>query len=397
MKKLLIMCGVLFVSTVGYAKGNLMPFSSCVDEIYANAGARTINDAKITCRMQNDAGFVQCATDLYNDLDRGYSSERAIGVCLDRYPGQSIHTSCVTILSSARFERRAAIEICDETTDTLSLAIPKCIYRLSNTDADDIVATCWDAFERGQLNNEGFDKEAYARMEKQKQIRRAQEEAARRDVLARQEAERQRQAQIARAQQEQRAQEAARMAEARRQEQLRRQQEIQREKDRVANQRMERDRARRAEEIRRQEENRNFDEMVREEKARQARERAKQTQNQNKKRQEIPVPTPKEDIPVKKTKQPEQKPAVKQDQGKKDSSDQARRDEEIKRKTEEGRERVERAKREAEERRKQQEADKQKPSQEGTKSDDQKGDGTEDVPPPPIGGDFMDLPNPTAN
>ena len=360
MKKLLLMCGALFVSTMGYAKSNPMPFSSCVDEIYANAGARTMNDAKITCRMQNDAAFVQCATDLYNDLDRGYSSDRAIGICLDRYPGQSIHTSCVTILGSAGFERMAAIHICDETTDTLSLAIPKCIYRLSRTNSDTIVDDCRQAFERGQLNNEGFDKDAYARLQKENERRKAKEAADRREAQARAQAERQRQ------------------------------------KDRVANDRLERDRARRAEEIRRQEEERNFNDMIREENARQARERAKQAQNQNKKREEIPAVTPKKDVGTNNTKKSEDKPVVKQDPVKNNSNDPSGRDEEIKRKTDEGRERVERAKREAEERRQQQERDKNK-GQSAKVEETKTGDGTEDVPPPPVGGDFTDLPNPTAN
>ncbi|KYG65960.1 hypothetical protein AZI86_02515 [Bdellovibrio bacteriovorus] len=390
------MCGVLFVSTMGYAKSNPMPFSSCVDEIYANAGARTMNDAKITCRMQNDAAFVQCATDLYNDLDRGYSSDRAIGICLDRYPGQSIHTSCVTILGSAGFERMAAIHICDETTDTLSLAIPKCIYRLSRTNSDTIVDDCRQAFERGQLNNEGFDKDAYARLEKENARRKAQEAADRREAQARAQAERQRQIEIAQRREAQRAADQARAAEARRQEQQNRQQEIQRQKDRAANQRIENERARRAEEKRRQEEERNFNDMIREENARQARERAKQAQNQNKKREEIPAVTPKKDVGSKNTKKSEDKPVVKQDQAKDSGSDQSRRDEEIKRKTAEGRERVERAKREAEERRQQQERDKNK-GQSAKVEEKKTGDGTEDVPPPPVGGDFTDLPNPTAN
>lgn len=339
--------------------------------------------------------------------DRGYSSERAIGTCLDRYPGQSIHTSCVTILGSAGFERMAAIHICDETTDTLSLAIPKCIYRLSRTNSDTIVDDCRDAFERGQLNNEGFDKEAYARMERENERRRAQEAKDRREAAARAEFERQRQADIVRAKQEQRAADAARAAEARRQEQRERQQEIQRQKDRAANQRIENDRARRAEEKRRQDEERNFNEMIQEENARQARERAKQALNQNKKREEIPVVTPKQDVGSnsKKSSKTETKPVAKQEPTKKEDSkkdqansgsEQNRRDEEIKRKTDEGRERVERAKKEAEERRKQQELDKQKNVQEGAKSEGKKGDGTEDVPPPPADGDFNFLPDPSA-
>lgn len=430
MRKLLLVCGVLLVSTVGYAKSLPMPFSECIDNIYANAGVRSREEAKVVCRMQNDVRFVECAVDKYNDLDYSYSSEQAIGSCMERFPTQSIHTSCVTILGSAGFDRMAAIAICDETTaENLSLAIPKCIYRLSRSHSDRIVDECTMMYENGDLNGEGYDKESYARMQKELERRRAEEEAARKAAIARAEAERQRQFEIARQKQAQRAAEAARVAEARRQAEIKRQQEIQYRKDRLALQRAEREerqrrlelekqesikrwedlrraeerqqkrfeprvetrvepkrvepkknsgvsqaeKARRAEELRRQEEQRNWEEMVRQE-----REREKKAG----KKQNV---VPKVDVPEKKKNQ-----GVSEEERR-------RRDEEIQRKAQEGRERVERAKREAEERRKEQERERQereKTGQEG-QSGGRSNDGVtpEDVPPPPTG-DFEDLPNP---
>jgi hypothetical protein len=454
MRKLLVICGVLLASSVGLANSKLST-EDCVSRIYENAGAKSRMQAQRICQERDDADFVQCAEDLYNDLDANHTFESATETCFQQVPVPAyirLAQGCVTILRGAGFDIEPAIELCDSTlAETGSLAIPKCIYRSrSSRDTDAIIDSCRRQFNRGELDNEGRNK--------------VEMERARQEAAARAEQERQRQIEAARQEQARRQAEASRLAELQRQADAKRQREYQERQERLAIQKAENDerqrrlelerqanrqrweeqqrrraeerpvviikpepkiivvpkreepkreepkrieqkpntgvsqaeKARRAEELRRQEEERNWQEMQREEKARQQRERQAR-ENESKKKQEVtPIPRPKVDIPdTKIPKKVDQGSSNgKKDQGLSDEERQ-RREDEVRRKSEEGRKRVEQAKKEAEERARLEKERKEKEQQPQTPSTT--GDGTGDVPPPPSSGDFEDLPNPTAS
>lgn len=427
MRNLLFACGVMLVSSVGFAQTGKLSVDQCATQIYENTSA-SLSGARQFCEDRRDAKFIGCVIDLYNDLDQDHDLPSAEIEC-NRRLQHPLQNQCYAILERAQFSRINTENTCQWALEaTNNLSVVKCAARLRSygNEQTNSVNICWGQYKDGELNSEGFNK---VEIERQRKAI---------------EAEKARKAEAARQEQIRRQAEAARLAELQRQVEAKRQRELEQRRDRLALERAEREererrvslerqeerlrrerienqraearrieeqrarnekprvvvttpkvtpkqtvdtgaaeRARRAEAARRAEEERNYNDMVREENARQAREAAKKK-----------APTPKVDIPEKKV--TPSTPAKKA--GGVSEEERRRREEDVQRRAEESRRRVEQARQEAEQRRKEEASAKESKKAGSSASAEQKpstgGSATGDVAPPPSSDVIVDFPEP---
>ncbi|GEM_PF-4347493 len=153
----------------------------CANKFYESAGAPTQRIAQEQCEKRQDARFVQCVVNSYNNLAFNHSFESAVANCNVQIPLLSRETKeCLGILKSAQFSSARALQLCEWVEPTRTLSIPKCVLRnmlkAGNRQSNEqLILSCYDQFERFELNKEGENVEEIERQKRAEKARLAKE------------------------------------------------------------------------------------------------------------------------------------------------------------------------------------------------------------------------------
>lgn len=209
MKALLAISFCLLMTSIAFAETTDTVYQ-CADKFYESAGAPTKRAALEQCEKRRDTRFVQCVVNSYNNLAFNHSFDSAVANCEVQIPLLTREMKeCMTILKSAQFSAARAMQLCEWVEPTRTLSIPKCVLRnmqkVDNRQSNEqLILSCYNQFERFELNKEGENVEEIERQKKAEKARLAKEaELQAQRIQQAQEAERKAAEERARQQQQQ--------------------------------------------------------------------------------------------------------------------------------------------------------------------------------------------------
>lgn len=180
MKALIALTFCLLMTTIAVAETAGTVYQ-CADNFYELAGASNKKIAMEQCQKRHDLRFVQCVVSSYNNLAFNHTFESAIANCNVQIPLLTREAKeCLGILKSAQFAPARALELCEWVRPSKTLSIPKCVLKNLKKSGnrqtnEELVISCYEQFERFELNKEGDNVEEIERQRKVEAARLAQE------------------------------------------------------------------------------------------------------------------------------------------------------------------------------------------------------------------------------